>query len=262
MSAVIHLILRVARRGTAAACAVAVLLAPGCSKSPEAPAPASGPTAAGSEPVTGIEYSAKNGLRVPEALRKAIDLRVADVTERRMTSRLQFQAALYEVRNGTGRAVAGVDPNLASRLPADAVLEMSGPGGVKLEGRVVRRTSMLQAATGETELLLEIPGLPASATAGDTWTAAWLQTTKDPVIVLPRSALVGCAAGHFAYTVNGDHFIRTPLRLGSGDAEAVEVVDGLLAGDQVVVSAAMTLWLTELHNVNGGDLCCPAADHK
>jgi len=43
------------------------------------------------------------------------------------------------------------------------------------------------------------------------------------------------------------------VKLGLTDGEFTEVTDGLFAGDKVVVHPVMTLWMTELHNFNGGD---------
>jgi hypothetical protein len=36
----------------------------------------------------------------------------------------------------------------------------------------------------------------------------------------------------------------------------VEIKDGLYAGDQVVLQPVMSLWLTELAAVKGGQACC------
>ena len=40
--------------------------------------------------------------------------------------------------------------------------------------------------------------------------------------------------------------------------EFVEITDGLYAGDQVVAQPVMSLWLTELASVKGGQACCVA----
>ncbi|MND00281.1 hypothetical protein D3C83_188350 [compost metagenome] len=38
------------------------------------------------------------------------------------------------------------------------------------------------------------------------------------------------------YVVAGDRAIRTPVRLGIAGAQRVEIVDGLTAGDEIIVS--------------------------
>ena len=60
----------------------------------------------------------------------------------------------------------------------------------------------------------------------------------------------------FVYTVNGEHFIRTPVKVGLANADRVEITDGLYAGDQVVWQPVMALWMTELAAVKGGQACC------
>ena len=41
-----------------------------------------------------------------------------------------------------------------------------------------------------------------------------------------------------------------------------EILDGLYAGDKIVVHPVLTLWMTQLHNVNGGDACCAVSKPK
>ena len=50
--------------------------------------------------------------------------------------------------------------------------------------------------------------------------------------------------------------MRTPVKVGASSADFVEIKDGLYAGDQVVLQPVMSLWLTELAAVKGGQACC------
>jgi hypothetical protein len=45
------------------------------------------------------------------------------------------------------------------------------------------------------------------------------------------------------------------VKLGAINHEWAEVTDGLYAGDQIVVSPVMTLWLAELQSLRGGKAC-------
>jgi hypothetical protein len=67
-----------------------------------------------------------------------------------------------------------------------------------------------------------------------------------------------CSDGYSAYTVSGYHLMRTPIKVGAFNADSVEITDGLYAGDQVVLQPVMSLWLTELAAIKGGQACCPA----
>jgi multidrug efflux pump subunit AcrA (membrane-fusion protein) len=76
------------------------------------------------------------------------------------------------------------------------------------------------------------------------------------VVTIPRAALLGCSEGHFVYTVSGEHLVRTGVKVGASNAEFVEIADGLYAGDRVVLQPVMSLWMTELAAVKGGQACC------
>lgn len=57
-----------------------------------------------------------------------------------------------------------------------------------------------------------------------------------PTVVVPRDAVIVRANGTYIYRVGeGDVAERVAVRLGKGDARQIEVVDGLEAGDRIVV---------------------------
>ena len=68
------------------------------------------------------------------------------------------------------------------------------------------------------------------------------------VVSIPRAALLRTAEGEFVYTVSGEHFVRTPVKIGAMNADFAEITDGLYAGDQIVVSPVNTLWMAELQS--------------
>ena len=76
------------------------------------------------------------------------------------------------------------------------------------------------------------------------------------MVTIPRSALLECSDGHSVYTVSGEHLVRTPVKAGAVHGEVVEIKEGLYAGDQVVLEPVMSLWMTELAAVKGGQACC------
>jgi multidrug efflux pump subunit AcrA (membrane-fusion protein) len=76
------------------------------------------------------------------------------------------------------------------------------------------------------------------------------------VVSVPRAALLQCSDGYSVYTVSGERFVRTSVKVGAMNADRVEVTDGLYAGDQVVLQPVLPLWLTELAAVKGGQACC------
>ncbi|MEK8046313.1 efflux RND transporter periplasmic adaptor subunit [Ideonella margarita] len=61
---------------------------------------------------------------------------------------------------------------------------------------------------------------------------------RDKVLKLARGAFVDESGGRFAYVVRDGQAERRAIRLGAQSLSAVEVLDGLKAGDQVVISGA------------------------
>jgi multidrug efflux pump subunit AcrA (membrane-fusion protein) len=63
------------------------------------------------------------------------------------------------------------------------------------------------------------------------------------------------AEGHFVYVVNGERYVRTPVKVGMQGVENVEIADGLYTGDEVVTVGVTPLWLAELQVLRGGKAC-------
>lgn len=59
---------------------------------------------------------------------------------------------------------------------------------------------------------------------------------RDKVLMVDRGAFVDQEGGGFAYVVHGNVAERRPVRLGSASVSKVEILDGLIEGDQIVVS--------------------------
>ena len=72
------------------------------------------------------------------------------------------------------------------------------------------------------------------------------------MLTVPRSALLDSAAGLFVYVVNGEFYLRTPVKVGARSADFIEITDGLYAGDSVVATPVEQLWLAELRLTKGG----------
>jgi HlyD family secretion protein len=59
---------------------------------------------------------------------------------------------------------------------------------------------------------------------------------KDGVLLLPRGIAQGSGAGQQVFVVHGSRADRVKVRLGVAGADAVEVLEGLREGDEVIVS--------------------------
>jgi multidrug efflux pump subunit AcrA (membrane-fusion protein) len=216
----------------------------------------------------GVTFNAKQGLLVPPATAKFIGLQVADVEERKIAAAFHFSAQVYRAASETqfaslqpsrkpdALASGNVSPVDAAKLSEGQTVSVRrGDSGVALPGRIVTLKRDLEKASGQVEVLLAVSDAQPPLASG-----AFLSVTvplggNKNVLSVPRSALFRTTEGDFVYTVSGEHFIRTPVRLGVVNPEFAEVTDGLYAGDQIVVQAAMTLWLAELQSLRGGKAC-------
>lgn len=81
------------------------------------------------------------------------------------------------------------------------------------------------------------------------------QAAPRPSAVIPAAAVVESVRGAFVYTRNGPAYLRIPVRLGPRHSERIEVLDGLMEGDEIVTTGVYHLWMIELQAVNGGKGC-------
>lgn len=77
---------------------------------------------------------------------------------------------------------------------------------------------------------------PANLRQSQRVSARLLIEEKRDVLTLPRGPFVEAGGGRVAYVVSGGVAERKPIRLGGTSVTAVEVLEGLKEGDQVVVS--------------------------
>ncbi|CAH9063628.1 Multidrug resistance protein MdtA [Pseudoalteromonas holothuriae] len=59
---------------------------------------------------------------------------------------------------------------------------------------------------------------------------------KNNTAFLPRGQFINSHNGQFAYVLNGEEAIKTPVKLGSRSLAQVEIISGLKQGDRVIVS--------------------------
>lgn len=206
--------------------------------------------------VFGPQHSAKKGLLVPEDTRESLGLRIVEVAEEKVPAKFEIQLRVYEVGKSSTLASGMVSPEKAQLLKAGQVVEVRTREGKSVSAKVVRVSDQLQKATGAMELLVQMPQAAEEFKVGAFVQASVTLASSESVVTIPRAALLQCSDGHSVYTVSGEHLIRTPIKIGNASTELVEVKDGLYAGDKVVLQPVMSLWMTELAAVKGGQACC------
>lgn len=220
------------------------------------------------EPEAGVTFNANRGLHVPEATARFIDLRVADVEERRVKSEYRFSAQIHRAVDGlrpasldvktsakAALASADISPEDARVLRRDQSVTVHLDSAASLRGRVAEIEAHAEKSSAHANVSIAIEDPEGQLRAGSFVTVVAPVGGETDVVSVPRPALLRTAEGEFVYTVSGDHFVRTPVKVGAMNDEYVEVTDGLYAGDKVVVNPVMSLWMAELQSIRGGKAC-------
>lgn len=205
--------------------------------------------------VVGPEYSASKGLYVPEETRRSLGLELADVAEDAVAGSLEFSLRVYATAGEGVRASGQLASDWAKRVAIGGDVTLRVPDGRAVNAKVTAISAPLGSGSPACEILVVAPeasGLPPGTFLNGTIALPG----SDAGAVVPRGAVVHSTEGPFVYTVSGEHFVRTPVKIGTTGTDAAEITEGLYAGDQVVSRGAMSLWLTELAAIKGGHSCC------
>jgi len=220
------------------------------------------------EAEVGVTFKTGRGLHVPESTERFIDLKTAEVEERRIPFELRFSAQVYQ--GGAGVRSVALPPKQASTTtlasaeinPEDARLLRSGlavnveiDNSASLRGRVAEIAAHTEKSGAHADVTVAFDDPEGRLRPGLFVNVVVRVGGEREVMSVPRRALLRTAEGEFVYTRNGEHFIRTPVKTGAVNDENVEIIDGLYAGDEVVVNPVMTLWMAELQSIRGGKAC-------
>lgn len=241
---------------TTVSAVIGLLILSGCGEKPRRAAKAEDPA------VIGPQYSAKKGLLVPKNTSDSLGVKIVEVSEQKIATTVDLQLRVYERTADGYLASAMISSEKNTLLKQGQPVALSGSGSNALAGHVKAVNTGMQKVTGSSELLVQIPAGQNEFAVGSFLRGRVTLESSNTVATIPRTALLQCSDGHSVYTVSGDHFVRTPIKIGSSTAEFVEVTDGLYAGDKVVLQSVMSLWMTELAAVKGGQACCVEPSKK
>jgi hypothetical protein len=202
------------------------------------------------------EFSARHGVKLPEQTRRSIGLQLVDVDEKSIETSVPLQLRVYRVTSDAVLATGILNAQQAEKVQPNAELQATTAAGLAVTGHMVSVEKSLAETTGTAEALVAFPAL-ADVRVGDFLEASIRLAGEDGSTSIPAEALLDCSEGTFVYTVSGEHLVRTEVEVGRRGKADVEVLDGLYAGDQVVLRPVMALWMTELAAVKGGQSCCP-----
>lgn len=225
----------------ALALAGSALLGAGCGR-PSAETAARSEEPAAAEGTGGVSFKAGRGLSLDPEVRKALGVVTAEAEERPIAESTRLVAQVFAVSPQV-LASATVPAADAERYP-----KLSAP-----HAKLVRTDRAGTAATRLVDLIVALDRTPPPA-IGE-FVALEFTTEPSRVLAVPRSALLDAATGTFVYVVNGEHYLRTPVKVGARSPDFVEITDGLYAGDVVVAAPVEQLWLAELRLTKGGGHC-------
>lgn len=202
-----------------------------------------------------VKFKAGKGVLLPEETRKAIGLEIVEVGEEKLVPQITTRAEVYRTANDSGHAMAlaPVKAEVARQLRVGQPVNLQPvSGGEVIRGKVTRLDTHGESFLGQTEVLLEVPDTDKRYPIGALLTVAFDLGESKSVTAVPKSAVLSAAEGPFVYVVNGQHFLRTLIKIGGQSKDWIEVTDGLYAGDKIVARPVETLWMTELRAVKGG----------
>lgn len=215
----------------------------------------------GQESPSGASFKAGKGVTVTDETRKILGVEVADVAERKLPNQIRFTVQVFgekhhhllnqDDHSGCDMHGSGfLSTNTAAAVSAGQPVHLLKNTNNPLSGVVLAVQKAL--ALGESEIVIGISNATAALKPGEFVPARISVLRDDSVAAIPQSALLRTSEGSFVYAVNGNAYFRTAVKTGVEADGWIEITDGLLAGDQVVIQPVQTLWLIELRAVKGG----------
>lgn len=130
-----------------------------------------------------------------------------------------------------------VAESLARELSPKMAGEISGGADQKWQGLLSSVSP--EVVNGEVAARLRFAGKqPEQLRQNQRLSVRMLLDHRDKVLTLSRGSFVEEGGGHFAYVLQGDKAEKRAVKLGVQSLAKVEVLEGLKAGEQVVISGA------------------------
>jgi cobalt-zinc-cadmium efflux system membrane fusion protein len=147
---------------------------------------------------------------------------------------------------GTVEASAHVPEHLASKLKKGLKAHIRLPAypDKTFEAELAHIGAYADAESGTVEAAFHVPNPEKLLRPEMRAEFSIVVASRENVMSIPRAAVQGDASGKFVYIKDYElkhAYVKTPVVLGMGNHDAVEVVKGLIAGDEVVTRGAYSL---------------------
>jgi RND family efflux transporter MFP subunit len=117
------------------------------------------------------------------------------------------------------------------------------PGLFELQGRVAYIDPRVDAATRTAKVRIEVPNRHGALRLGMYVDVAFAKAADTPRAVIPRAAVQSIGTRSVVYVATDDEgrFIERPVRLGEAVGDTIEVIEGVRAGDRIVIDGSFYL---------------------
>jgi HlyD family secretion protein len=141
---------------------------------------------------------------------------------------------------GRNKLRAGVDEYYLGRVAVGQKATIEAAGGSDDKGQQARVTKIFpQVQNGQFQIELQFIGAePAGLQRGQTVQARLVLGDPTPAVLLPNGAFYNDTGGTWVFVVapDGSQAVKRQVRLGRRNADTIEVLDGLTAGERVITS--------------------------
>jgi multidrug efflux pump subunit AcrA (membrane-fusion protein) len=146
----------------------------------------------------------------------------------------------------TVEAAAAVPEHLAGKLSPGqkARLRVGAAGDTVYEANLVHLGAAVDPVTGTLEAAFHVPNPEGRLRPGMRAEFSIITSQREGVMTIPRSALQGDATNRFVFVKDydlPDAFVKTPIATGASNDQSIEVLSGLLPGDEVVTKGGYSL---------------------
>jgi len=190
-------------------------------------------------------FKENHGVFVNDEIRRALGLATLEVTPRALPQTIRGTARVF----APGKASVLVDTNTARAIKVGQRLLLDN----KYEATVVA----VENASGSVEVIVGFMG--DTLRTGEHVAVNLQIDRKETLPVVPESSLLAAATGDYVFVANGQHFLRTPVKVAARSEGWLAIADGLVEGDVVVSKGVEGLWRIELQATKGGHACCAVA---
>ena len=146
----------------------------------------------------------------------------------------------------TVEAAAAVPEHLAGKLSPGqkARLRVGAAGDAVYDADLVHLGAAVDPTSGTLEAAFHVPNPEGRLRPGMRAEFSIITSQREGVMTIPRSALQGDATNRFVFVKDyalPDAFVKTPIATGASNDQSIEVLSGLLPGDEVVTKGGYSL---------------------